>query len=724
MNRKTLFIGHLMAGACLVGPAYAQTATATAAAAAPAASDASEGGSQLSEVVVTAQRVTQSMQKVPIAVSAVSGRDLVARGITGTLELDSAVPNLNLPQNGTVLNPYLRGIGSNASDPNDEASVALYVDGVYIASPLANILNFNNIERVEVLAGPQGTLFGRNATGGVIQIITRDPSQTPSGEVKVSYGDYNTVGTSFYATTGIVPNLAADIAVSYNNIMDGYGRDITLNIPIMRREDLGLRSKILWTPNSTTQVRLGVDYTRVRSDGTPYQLGPGVIGADGVTTNAGPYTTNTNERNLANDDIWGVSLRLDHDFGAVRFVNISAYRHITGLYQLDEDATPTPVVNSFIHQLAKTYSQEDQLLSPADANIQWVVGFYYFDATYAYDPITIAGLAAGGPNASEDIFGTQETHSYSGYGQVTIPIPMLPGTKFTGGLRYTDENQSDHAFVNVGSTTVAAPPDQHQSFSKLTWRFALDHQFTENLLGYISDNRGTKSGGFNLIGPGAPGYKPEVLDAYEIGFKSEWLDRTLRVNVAGFYYDYTNIQVQSIQAGAVNTQNAAAATVKGFDATIKYIPIRNLTISSGIGYVYGKYTRFPNAPFTPPSPLDGPQTSGNASGNDIINSPRVSASTSVDYIVPSSVGDFDVDVTGSYRDKSYVSADNRFAIPAHTVFNASLGWTSMNARYGAQFWIHNMFDAAYYASRVETTVGDLQYLAAPRTFGVTLSSKF
>jgi len=719
MNRKAIFIGQLMASACIVAPALAQTAAPPTTAASPAVDS---GGTRLQEVVVTAQRRTESLQRVPIAVTAVSGADLAARGLNDSLSLSDTVPNLDVTQNGTVLTLYLRGVGSNASDPNDEASVATYVDGVYIASPLANMFDFNNIERVEVLKGPQGTLFGRNATGGVIQVVTRDPSHTPGGEISATYGNYNTVGSSLYATTGLGDNLAADIAAVYRNNLDGYGRDIYRDQPIMRREDFGLRSKILWTPTATTQVRLSGDYGAVRSDGTDYQLAPGVIGADGVSTYPGPYKTETNEPNLGNTDIWGTSLRVDQDFGAVRFVSISAYRHIVGLYDLDEDATPVPIVNSFIHQLAKNFSQELQLLSPKDSKIQWVVGGYYFNAIYAYDPITIAGLAAGGPDASEDIFGTQRTHSYSAYGQATIPL--FAGTKFTAGLRYTDENQSDHAFVNIGSVTVAAPPDQHQSFDKLTWRFALDHEFSDNVLGYVSYNRGIKSGGYNLLGPGAPGYKPEVLDAYEIGVKSEFLDHTVRVNIAGFYYNYQDIQVQNIEAGAINTVNAASATMKGFDADVKFVPVNNLTVSAGLGYVYGTYSNFQNATFTPPSPLDGPQYPGNASGNSIINTPRVTANASVDYKIPTNIGVFLYDLTGSYRDSTFVSPDNRLTIPAHTVFNTSLGWTSMNGQYGVQLWAHNLFDERYYASRVETSVGDLQYLAAPRTFGVTLSSKF
>jgi iron complex outermembrane receptor protein len=686
-----------------------------------ASQSSSDSTTSLGEIVVTAQRRAETMQKVPIAVNAVTAKDLQARGLDSTMSLTATVPNLDITQNGTTLTLYLRGVGSNASDPNDEASVAMYVDGVYIASPLANLFDFNNIERVEVLKGPQGTLFGRNATGGVIQVITSDPSSTPGGQASVTYGNYNTVGATFYGTTGLAPNLSADLAGVYRQNFDGYGYDINLHDPIMRREDLDLRSKLLWEPTSSTQVRLTLDYERVRSDGTPYQLVPGVIGADGVTTYPGPYRTDTNEKNVGDSDTVGAALRVDQDLGFARFVSISSYRHTLGLYDLDEDATPAPVVNSYIHQLAKDFSQEFQLLSPQGSKLQWVLGAYLFDATYGYEPITIAGLAAGAAGA-ENIYGTQETHSYSVYGQATYEI--LRKLNLTVGVRFTDENQEDHSYIMVGQNVVLAPPNQGQSFEKPTWRFALSYQFTDSIMGYISENRGIKSGGYNLIGPGAPGYKPEILDAYEVGLKTEFFGDRLRLNGASFYYNYQDIQVQNIEAGAINTVNAASAEIYGVDGDFAAVPIRNLTVTGAVGYTYGFYVKFPNATCTPSSPLDGPQYSCDATGNRVINTPRWTTSGSIDYRIPTQYGSFLYDLTGSYRSMAFVSADNRLSIPAYAVFNTTLTWTPEASKYSVQLWVHNLLDKQYYASRVETSVGDLQYLAPPRTFGMTLGMKF
>lgn len=720
MKRKAVLFGCLTAGACALAPMFAMAQAA--AGGAPSGASNGSGEVQLQEVVVTAQRRSESLQQVPIAVSAVTGAQLTQRGLTDSESLAQAVPNLDITQNGTTLTLYMRGVGSNASDPNDESSVAFYVDGVYMASPLANLFDFNNIDHVEVLKGPQGTLFGRNATGGVIQVITKDPKSTPSGEASVSYGDYNTVGATAYFTDGIAPNLAADLAAVFHDNIDGYGYDINLHDRIMRREDFAVRSKWLWTPTATTTVRLTADYDMVRSDGTPYQLAPGVIGADGVTSYPGPYRTDTNEKNLGNSDNWGLSARVDQDFGVARLVSITAYRDITGLYDLDEDSTPAPIVNSYIHQLARNFSQEVQLLSPTQSRLQWVLGAYYFNATYAYDPITIGGLAAGGPTAAENIFAWQYTRSASIYGQATYEI--FADTKLTAGLRYTDEQQQTHSFITDGGVTILTPPDQTQTTDKPTWRLALDHQFTHDILGYVSYNRGMKSGGYNLINPLAPGYHPEVLDAYEVGLKSEFFHHLARINVASFYYNYKDIQVQNIEAGSVNTVNAASAKVYGFDGDFMVMPVRGLTLSSSLGYTYGTYSNFQDATFTPPSPLDGPQYPGDASGNRLVNTPRWTASGAIDYRIPTELGIWEADASVDYKGMTYVSADNRLQIPEHTVANAALSWSPTEGKYSVQVWVHNLGDVRYYASRVETSVGDLQYLAPPRTFGVTLDGKF
>ncbi|QGZ93802.1 TonB-dependent receptor [Terricaulis silvestris] len=707
------FKGMMLIGAasfCLASPSFAQTA--------PAAPE-DPGG--LEDIVVTAQRQSQSLQDVPIAVTAVTADELESRGMTDTLSVAMSVPNLSLPENGVSVTPFLRGVGSNQSNPNDEPSVATYVDGVYIASPTGNIFSFNNIERIEVLKGPQGTLFGRNATGGVIQIVTRDPQQEPLFDASVGYGDYDTTEASLYASTGLAPNFAVDFAVLYNNNNEGYGRDINRDADIMMRDELAARTKFLWTPGENTEFRLALDYSRLDSTGTDYQLAQGVIGADTVSTYPGERRTSTDFANTGDNEVYGASLRFDQDLNFARFVSISGYRHVVGDFHLDQDASPTPIVQAYINQFAENYSQEFQLLSPEGSTIDWLLGAYYFDADFAYTPLAIEGFAAA-PFTRVELFGSQNTESQSVYGQVTAPI--MADTNLTVGLRYTMEDQSTDASV-VGDGGTVLPWGvlaQSQDFEKLTWRISLDHQFSPTMMGYVSYNRGIKSGGFNMINAGTPGYDPEILDAYEVGLKNEFFNDTVRLNMAAFFYDYADIQIFNITGGgAVLTQNAAAAELYGFDADLDWLVNDRLTLSAGLGLLHSEYTSFPDATFTPPSPLDGPQTTGDATGNELVNAPGISANLSADYVIPTNSGEFRLVGAVSYRDDTYVSPDNRLTIPAFTVVNATLGWTAPSGRWGAQLWARNLFDEAYYANRTEQALGDIQYLAPPRTVGVTLN---
>jgi iron complex outermembrane receptor protein len=725
MNQNARWLARLLAGTCLLSPGVAQVALAqTANPGAPQAPAATQGAAptQLEEVVVKAQRRSERLQKVPITVTAISGEQLASHGETSTNSLTDSVSNLSMNQIGTAVTPYIRGVGSNGSNPNDEQSVALYVDGVYIASPIGNIFDFNNIDQVEVLKGPQGTLFGRNATGGVIQILTKDPSSTPSGQVSIGYGNYDTIKSSLYATGGIGPNLAGDVAFVYGNNLDGYGHDIYNGTQTFRQENVGLRSSVLWTPSDETSVRISGDYSTLDGTGTDYQLLPGIIGADGMLGYPGKFNTDANWPNFANIQAYGGSVRVRQSFDFADLISLSAYRYTRELYSLDEDSSPAPIVNSRLTGLAQDFSQELQLVSKADSELKWLLGGYYFNARYAYAPFYLGGAAAAGFGLpSVDIFGTQRTSSGSVYGQATYPITT--DLHLTAGLRYTAEYQSDRGSVEGGGITLLTAPFENHVADRLTWRFALDYQFNDNLLGYISDNRGMKSGGFNLLNPGTPGYAPEILDAYEIGMKSSWLDRRLVFNLSGFYYDYHHIQVQTIETGGVYTVNAAAAALKGFDLDTTMVILPGLTASGGLGYTDGEYTDFPNATFTPPSPYDGPQTLGNASGKRVVNAPRWSANGSLDYTFNTPHGDFQADVTATYRGMTYVTADNRLSIPSYTLVNMALTWMP-TPLYSLQLWAHNVGNETYYASRVETSLGDIQYQGPPRTYGFTLTRKF
>jgi iron complex outermembrane recepter protein len=218
--------------------------------------------SQLNEIVVTSQRRSENLQTIPLSVTAATATELLNEGVTDTAALSQAMPGLSYTLGGNAATPFIRGVGTTVNSVGNEASVATYVDGVYISSINAQLFEFNDIDRIEVLKGPQGTLFGRNATGGMIQVITEDPSFTPSADIHVGYGNYDTTSGSFYGTTGLGENVAIDFAVYGKNQADGWGTDLVTGQPTFTRHDFGARSKLLWIPADGTRILIAADYNR------------------------------------------------------------------------------------------------------------------------------------------------------------------------------------------------------------------------------------------------------------------------------------------------------------------------------------------------------------------------------------------------------------------------------------------------------------------------------
>jgi iron complex outermembrane receptor protein len=712
--RARLFASTVaVALAVCVSPALAQAGQ----------SNPSAEGNRLEEVVVTAQRREESLQDVPIAVSTISRARAAALGITDISSLNARVPSLSVQEGGVAPFFYLRGMGNNGSAVNSESSVALYVDGIYLYPGFGNVLPFNGIERVEVLKGPQGTLFGRNTTGGVIQIVTRDPSPEPALEAEVGYGNYKTVTGSLYATTGVTDKLAVNVAAYYQDQHDGWGRNTFLNRKAYFGRQFSARTKAAFTPTDATKLIFGFEFNQFRSGGFETQVAPGVVGLDGQVSRLGRYERRANFPEKEDIKSYLYSLRAEQDLGFANLVSISAYRKVDTFFTIDQDATPAPVVDATLINPAHNFSQEIHLLSPPGSAINWLVGGYYFNAYAANDPIRIAGLAAS-PFPSIDIFSTQRTRSISVFGQASYEI--FPATSLTAGLRYTDEHVRQEASrLETGGVVLAFNPDQRLNFDGFTWRLSIDHRFSPDLMAYASYNRGLKSGGVTLTTPSnLPPFQPEKVDAYEVGLKADMFDGVLRLNLATFVYKFKDIQVQRVIAGGLLTVNAARATIWGVDGDIEARLSPNFRMFGSFGYTHGEYDAFPNATGFPASALAGPLFSFDASGRTTVSTPRFTGNLGAQYTVPTSAGDLSLDVLLTHSSKRYVSPDNRLTLDAFEVVNASASWRSPDERYVVRAWVKNLFDERYIVGGTESGVGDTILPAAPRTYGLTLSAKY
>jgi iron complex outermembrane recepter protein len=687
---------------------------------------------QLNEIVVTSQRRSENLQTIPLSVTAATATELLNEGVTDMAALSQAVPGLSYTLGGNSATPFIRGVGTTVNSVGNEASVATYVDGVYISSINAQLFEINNIDRIEVLKGPQGTLFGRNATGGVIQVITKDPSFTPSADIQVGKGNYGTTSGSFYGATGLGGNVAVDLAAYGINQADGWGTDLVTGQPTFTRHDFGARSKLLWIPADGTRILIAADYNRTRNeDGLgPHMVPPGV-GIDGVTRYNGFYNTYDDPNDHTDVRQSGLSFNVEQRLAAARLVNITSWRNVNGFALLDQDATPLEVVRAPYLQHDQTITEEVHLLSKDGASLPWIVGIYYFDDLSSYDPLDLMGEVAA-PLDEVQIWSAQKSRSYAAFGQVTPEIAT--DTHLTLGARYTKDERavtgSTLALLATRTSTVAAA-SQSTSWRKPTWRAALDHQFTPNIMGYISFDRGFKSGVYNLLSYAAPPVSPEALDAYQLGIKTESADHRVRLNAAAFYYNYKDIQVEEIVTGGIMLVNAAAAEMKGIDVDFAFLPVDTFTVRGGFEVMSGHYTNFRNAPFY--SPTLGPngepaggntQRVGNATGFDTVRTPKETATVSAVYRVSVPRGSLNFVLSDYYNSGFAWDPDNRLRQSSYDVLNAAVEWSAPRNAWGILLWGRNLTGTQYCAFETATTLNDSCAPAPPRTYGMTLSANF
>jgi iron complex outermembrane receptor protein len=721
MNGKVTGVSAVAIIVGLSNASWALPARAQAAASNTSSTDTRVPSTGIEDIVVTAQKRSERLQDVPISVGAISAAQAAAKGVNDIASITSTIPGLVINKTANEGNIFVRGVGTNLFGPSSEQTVAVYVDNVYYASPEANLFTFNNIERIEVLKGPQGTLFGRNTTGGVVHIITREPPSSLKAEASIGYANYDTITASAYLGAPLSDMVSADIAANYADQGRGWGRNVNTGKGngIQADGNYAIRSKLRMTPSATTTIDLAVDYSHSLSYFS-YQLVPGVTGVDGASTYPGKFNSTSGLRDTERLNTGGGSIQIEQGLGDLKLVSITSYRKSNVRYLLDQDDTPAVVADLSLPSKARNWSQELQLHGASSASVKWVIGGFFYDAEAGYTPANVN-------NGAVILADKQKTMSLAGFGQATAEI--FTDTNLTGGLRYTYERQKliVDGFA-VGGVAIPLPNDR-QTFRKLTWRAALDHRFAPDVLGYVSYNRGFKSGGFNLLQPTDAPFKPEVLDAYEAGFKTDWFDRRLRFNIAAFLYEYKNIQVTIPQLGSIVTRNAARARIKGIEATLQGRPTSDLNLDASISLLDGKYTSYPNAPAVGPNG-ESTDTAGNlltidAKGNRTISTPKVTASVGADYTLRTGAGDFIAAVNAAYNDGFFFYADNRLAQPDFWLVNASLNWNLPGNHLTAQFWVKNVTDATYFAGRSEQAgLGDAQRQAAPRTYGLTLTARY
>ena len=707
----------------------------------PCAAQPAPPGVEGERIVVTAQRRPELAEDVPISLTARSGEELERMQATDMASLGKVVPSLVMLRTGAFTQPYLRGIGKR-STLGVENSVATYVDGVYLAASISALLDLRGIERVEVLNGPQGTLFGRNTTGGVIHVITRDPSPETSGEAQLHAGSYGYLRGDAYLTGGS-DRLAGNLAVSLSR-NSGYGTNLFTGKKDQGEVDHSLvaRSKWIWRPASALKLTLAGDYQDIDHDFS-YRTVAGypTIGLPRVQDFRDGDQDGSNRYHFR---YGGVSLRADADLGPVTFMSLSALRQLHTRFHVDLDRGPLPLQSASPVVEQDQFSQEFQLQSNGPSRFRWVAGLYYIRIEEQYDPTnfvyggSLSTLLGG--RLSQTLFSSGNASSYAAYAQGTLPIGR--STHLTLGLRYTIEERSVQArgerlfdnppFVRPipGVPLLTDEPLQDsKTFDELTWRASVDRQLSDALMGYVSVSRGFQSGGWNLQTPQNPAFEPERLDDFEAGLKYVDRSRRLRADANVFYYDYSDIQVSAITPLGAVTANAASAEVYGLELQLDAQLDHDTQVMLGLQSLKTRYKRYPNASCTDYDPDAvnplAPITC-DATGNRFPYAPKLKFNVGASRQVPlGGIGSVLLSGNFAYNSGYFSESDNVVRQKAYATIDVSAEWRPRRPGLSVRFWVLNLTDSDYYASLATMpTVGVFQSPAAPRRFGISIDQSF
>lgn len=580
---------------------------------ATAQEEESDAVARLGTVTVTAQKREESLQDVPIAITAVSAETLAASGIEGTRELTLITPGLNFVNNVSSGSPVIRGVATRGIGPGDEPSSPIYIDGVYMSSTHSGFFEFNNIQQIEVLKGPQGTLFGRNALGGAINITTLKPTYELSGKADISYGTDNEVRTNAYISSGLLENVAFSIA-AHADRRDGHIESLVEDEKQARSDSFNIRGKLLFEPAENFSVTLSAHHLESHDD-TAYSGFP----VDGNTSQAlvpgqiiaGPGQTATTDPTFFRMNQQGASLVADWELQAFDVSFLQSYLATSSFLRTDSDAAP--LGSRAFAEFSTTdeaYSTELRFTSNGDGPVDWIGGLYYFNSEGCY-----------GCNERFSAFPVFQikseigTEAYAVFGEVGFQA--TENLKFIAGARAsTEERTKDYFRANyvagVPAATLPFIAADSVSFDDTSFRASAIYDIAPNYTAFATFSQGFKSGFFNAsTGPNAAGgfdaVEPEELDNFEIGLKTEPAEN-LRFNVSAYSMKYENLQVSSRSPFAGSTtivENAASAENTGLEAELEWAVTTDWNIAAGLSLQEARFKEFPSASgFIPRTNLD------------------------------------------------------------------------------------------------------------------------
>ncbi|RIA45485.1 iron complex outermembrane receptor protein [Hephaestia caeni] len=746
MGHKPIVIATACIGISLCGtsPAWAQEA-ATAEPAAQAGTRVADATANdrapidTGDIIVTAQRRSERLVDVPISIAAIDGAQSRNLGAESSRDISQLVPGVVIPSQGVAVQPAIRGITSQGSSAGDEPNVATYIDDFYLASAYESTIDLADVERIEVLKGPQGTLFGRNATGGAIKIITRTPQFTPEANFTASYGfDFKEIKLGGFVTGPVSDSIAASLAVNHSS-NEGYVYNLQSRHNVASRDTVSVRGRLLIDITPRLRTIITGNFAK-GNDNAVFALVP----IDGNNTNyANPTLVKPNNpKEMAGVDpvlffhVYGAQANTTLDLDAIEIRSITGYRDSNAKDAFDTDRTILKNTSSFSNISTEQFSQELTASTTGDGVVSGTAGVYYSDTDATYISTGFNGDLRFDPGSMSMPVGTIRTSLYSnvvttslaGFGEVTFKV--TDALKLVGGLRYTSEKKVFNLRDIVRAAGLRQIVDEGKRWNSLTYRAIAQYQFNPDFNIYASVNTGFKSGVFASLTFPTNVVDPEKITAYEIGTKAKL--GSFNLSAAAFYYDYRDIQVQASDlvngVKIIANFNAAKANVKGLDFSASGPILPGLNINLGVGWLpTAKYTSFPGSQVSIPlasgfgnlvvSPYD-------SSGSRMIRAPRLTANFGATAKHDFAGGTLLASGNVAYNSGYYFQPANLGFQKSYTIVNASLGWRTADEVLTASVFAENMFDARYAVYRAFGTIGTSQAYNRPRLIGIRLQTAF
>ncbi len=713
---------------------------------------------QVEELIVTARKRAESVQDVPIAITAFSADQIKDASLTNLDQLAPLTPGLFFGRfSETRPQIYIRGVGSRQFDVGAEGSVGVFIDEAYVGRFSAGLAGLGDIDRIEVLKGPQGTLYGRNTIGGAINVITKDPTDELEIESEVGFGNMD-----YYSVEGAVSGPLVDDRLSgrlsaYYRSRDGYVTNLATGTEHNDLDQLGLRGKLSWTPAENIDIKFSLEYNRADPDSGlqgEYVTGLPVLATGGplvppLMTTPSRFDEFYNLDSELDREMYSATVRVDWELNPLTVTSITNYSDLDMFETRDLDSTPLESIEHRTDEESKQYTQEIRFSSKPgglwtfEDKVEWIFGVYYLreepirrenlrgglDSVFSMIAASVDGGGPPAPLAPGQIYIDNfltvdvETTSYAVFGQATFDLTEQ--LALTIGARYTNDEKdavysgsSNRDFIPpiITPYQVTLNPDWNSFDPKVTLEYRVD----DDILTYATYSQGFKSGGFQFakFNPteASDVFDPEEVDAYEVGLKSRWLDRRLKLNLNYFYYDYTDLQVARTTVGAggapaISTLNAAEATVQGLELDSEYQFTESLSLTLGYAYLDATYDDYVFNDML------------NFSGNDLVRSPENTLNLALTY--STTIADGELTARGEYN-----WTDDYFFEPDQglTAGTTQEDYALVNAKlsYGRGPWIFsvwgkNLTDEVYRNTTLSFGAFTMEYLNLPRTYGVSLA---